>query len=246
LNELADDIQGNRYGPVGECIYCGTDGGAEGLRSEHIMPLSLGGKAELLEASCRKCEGITSYLDGYLAKAIYYHLRVHTGTPSRRGYPDLLPAEIEQREGRKTLFLPTADHPFFLNMPVWGYPAVLCGLQPTSDFGDARAHVYWSIPDSMRKTLGLGHGEAAVVKDTSRPINLPTFARAIAKIGYCHAVAHYGLRGFRRLVLPDLILGKYPCIPYFVGGDLNDPPPPAPKGKMHEFQFIDINYGDCA
>jgi hypothetical protein len=206
------------------------------------MPFSLGGNAELLEASCRTCEGTTSYLDGYLARSIYYHHRVHTGTQSRTGYPELLRAEIEQKEGSKTLFLPTADHPFFLNMPVWGYPGVLRGLQPTPDFADARAHVYWSIPDSMRETLGLRHGEAAMVKDTSRPINLSTFARAIAKIGYCHAVAHYGLKGFRRLVLPDLILGKYPCIPYFVGGDMDLPPPRAPTGKMHEFECIDINY----
>jgi hypothetical protein len=98
------------------------------------------------------------------------------------------------------------------------------------------------MPESMRQSLGLHDGEVAIVKDTSRPINLPTFARAIAKIGYCHAVAHYGLRGFRSLVLPDLILGKYPHIPYFVGGDMSLPPPPTPLGKLHEFQYIDINY----
>ena len=78
-----------------------------------------------------------------------------------------------------------------------------------------------SMPESMRQSLGLRDGEVAIVKDTSRPINLPTFARAIAKIGYCHAVAHYGMRGLRSLVLPDLILGKYPHIPYFVGGDMS-------------------------
>lgn len=239
---LADDIQGKTYGPVGQCIYCGSNGGSDGLRSEHIMPYSLGGNTELLAASCKKCEGVTSYLDGYLARSIYYHLRVHTGTQSRSGHPDMLPAEIELREGSKKLFLPTADHPFFLNMPVWGYPGVLRGLQPTPDFGDARAQVYWSVPPTMRQTLGLRDGEAVVVRDASRPINMPTFGRAIAKIGYCHAVAHYGLHGFRRLVMPDLILGKYPCIPYFVGGDTTLPPPPTPRGQMHEFQFIDINY----
>jgi hypothetical protein len=117
VNGLPEDIQGNRYDPVGECIYCGSDGGSEGLGSEHIMPFSLGGNAELLEASCRTCEGTTSYLDGYLARSIYYHHRVHTGTQSRTGYPELLRAEIEQKEGSKTLFLPTADHPFLEAMP---------------------------------------------------------------------------------------------------------------------------------
>ena len=242
MTKPPEDIQGKIYDPVGRCIYCGSDGGTDGLRSEHILPFSLGGTAELPAASCRKCEGITSYLDGYLARAIYHHLRVHTGTQSRNGHPEVLPAEIEMQDGKRTLVLPMNDHPFFLNMPVWGYPGVLRGFQPTTDFGDAKAHVYWSIPPTMRKTLGLHDGEAAIVRDTSGPINLSTFGRAIAKIGYCHAVAHYGLWGFRRLVLPDLILGKYPCIPYFVGGDMALPPPPTPRGQMHEFQFIDINY----
>lgn len=70
MSHAAENIQGKRYGPVGECIYCGSDGGADGLRSEHVIPFSLGGNTELLVASCRKCEGVTSYLDGYLARAI--------------------------------------------------------------------------------------------------------------------------------------------------------------------------------
>ena len=49
----------------GICIYCGWDGGAEGLRNEHTVPYSLGGNTELLAASCADCEAITSYLDGY-------------------------------------------------------------------------------------------------------------------------------------------------------------------------------------
>ena len=113
MSKSEEDIQGKRYSPVGECIYCGLNGGADGLRSEHIIPYSLGGKTELPEASCSKCEGITSYLDGYLARAIYYHLRVHTGTQSRSGHPDVPPAEIEMSDGSKTLFLPTARPPFF-------------------------------------------------------------------------------------------------------------------------------------
>lgn len=238
-----ENIEGKIYGPVGECIYCGSDGGNEGLRSEHIIPFSLGGNTELLKASCRICEGVTSYLDGYLARSIYYNLRAHTGTQSRNGYPDLLPAEVEMQDGKKTLRLPADDHPFFLNMPVWGYPGIMRGFQPSPDFEDAKAHVYWHVPDNMRQTLGLPDGELAIIKDTSRRINLTTFGRALAKIGYCHAVAKYGLRGFRRLVLPDLILGKYPNVPYFVGGDNHClPPPPTPRGKLHELQFQDITY----
>lgn len=237
-----EDIQGKKLSPVGRCIYCGSDGGNDGLRAEHIMPFSLGGETELPEASCAKCEGVTSYLDGYLARSIYYHLRVHTGAPSRSGYPEALPAAVQLKDGEQKLLLATKDHPYFLNMPVWNTPAILRGKSPSAEFDDPRAHVYWSIPESMRQTLDLKDGEMARIDDTSRPINLPTFGRAIAKIGYCHAVARYGLDGFRPLVLPDLILGKYPCVPYFVGGDRSLPPPPTAAGVLHTMEYSDITY----
>jgi hypothetical protein len=32
------------YEPVGVCMYCGSNGGKEGLRKEHIVPYSLGGR----------------------------------------------------------------------------------------------------------------------------------------------------------------------------------------------------------
>ena len=57
-------------------------------------------------------------------------------------------------------------------------------------------------------------------------INNITFARAITKVAFCHAVAKYGLDGFRHLAAPDIILGKYSCVPYFVGSDPEEPPPP--------------------
>jgi len=80
-----ENVQGKKL-PVkngGVCIYCGSDGGADGLGSEHIIPFSLGGNTELLNASCRACEGITSYLDGYLANAVFGDFRVHMDLQSR-------------------------------------------------------------------------------------------------------------------------------------------------------------------
>src|SRR5580704_17653738 len=87
----------------GVCIYCGWDGGEDGLRDEHAVPYSLGGSTELLNASCSDCEGITSYLDGYMANAIFGHLRVHMSVQSRSGHPDTLPATIEPPEGQRAV-----------------------------------------------------------------------------------------------------------------------------------------------
>jgi hypothetical protein len=45
------------------------------------------------------------------------------------------------------------------------------------------------------------------------------------------------LHGFRRLVTPDLILGRYPYVPYFVGTDPDVPLPPGDKKFKHSVQI---------
>jgi hypothetical protein len=49
----AVDVQGKIYASFGRCIYCGSDGGTDGLRDEHIMPYCLGGNAIIRDASCK-------------------------------------------------------------------------------------------------------------------------------------------------------------------------------------------------
>jgi len=235
--ELLNNLQGKEFGPIGVCIYCGSDGGVEGLRDEHIIPFSLGGKSLLLKASCRACEAITSYLDGYLARSTFWELRVATNTQTRGKYPALMPVRVSLADKQKDISLPAQDFPFFTHLPVWGAPGLLYGSQPTDKFGEAKAHMFWYVPPDFRKKLGIPSEEELSVLDTSKMPNLKTFARAIAKIAYCNAVAVLGWKSFRPLCIPDLILGYYTQIPHFVGAPLVDPPQPLEKGKMHEVKF---------
>ena len=64
--------------------------------------------------------------------------------------------------------------------------------------------------------------------------DLHTLARALAKIAHGFAVAQFGIDGFRPC-LPKLILGEYWFAPFFVGGEMDDPPPPI--DQMHEVVF---------
>jgi hypothetical protein len=63
-------------------------------------------------------------------------------------------------------------------------------------------------------------------------LNYTAFASAIARISYCTAVSLLGLDGFEHLDLPDLILGKYPHVPHYVGVMRTDPEPPEPRGEL--------------
>jgi len=55
-----------------------------------------------------------------------------------------------------------------------------------------------------------------------------------------------GLDGFRRLVLPQIILGTYPYIPYFVGSDVGEPDPPDHDKALHKVTYETLRYGRLA
>jgi hypothetical protein len=233
-----EDIQGKIFAPVGRCIYCGAHENDAKLTSEHVIPYSLGGDAELPKASCLQCNGVTSALDGYLGKNSFYEYRVHAGVQTRRPEerPDALPATIEYVDRSEKMILPIADHPFFTILPLFGRAGLLQGEPATEVFPVWKAVSFYDIPNNLPATLRLRLGENARVHATG-DINLTTFGRAIAKIAYCHAVIKFGLHGFRPLWMPDLILGRYHCVPYLVGSDVDHPPPPDRATLRHTVRF---------
>jgi hypothetical protein len=238
-----EDVAGKKVavkGGGGVCIYCGWDGGKQGLRDEHTVPYALGGNTKLLNVSCADCEAATSYLDGYMANAIFR--RVHMGLQSRSGHPDSLPTVIELAEGQRAVELATGDHPYFLNMPIWRPPGFMTGKQLDEGFGNPGRFTYWYVPPKFRDVVGLKDGDLARIIDTSPPHNLSRFARGVAKIAYCNAVMKLGLDGFRHLAAPGIILGRYPNIAYFVGSDPTSPSPPHARGRQHFVGLGSITY----
>ena len=229
----ATDIQGVKFPGYGRCIYCGSTGD---LKDEHIIPISLGGKAVIEKASCGGCEKVTSYLDGYLARHIYNEYRAHAGMKSRRPKqrPTSLPATIIRPDGSEEIrsFDPKA-HPYFLIMPIWHLPGIILKIPPTNQFTIMQAHAFYYIPESMRNAAEMEQ-ERVRAQGT---INYTAFARGIARISFCQAVAHLGLDSFNHLDIPALILGKYPFVPHYVGVDRTDPPPPFEKGRLHSIDL---------
>ncbi len=221
----------------GECIYCGALGSDVELTDEHIIPLSLGGRAVIRGGSCKSCAKETSRLENEIAHKVLWEFRAHVNSPTRRkkARPKELAFTYSIGGGAKQeKTVPIADHPFFVPMPVWGRPGLLDGRPPTGQFEHYKAHVFYYVPPNIRQTMSLGDGILGEIPLPEFRINHDLYARGIAKIAYCDAIARFGLKKFRRLVMPNLILGRYPHIPYFVGCRLDDPPPPTPRDVLHE------------
>jgi len=239
-------LERQKFPSPGECIYCGARGDDVELTDEHIIPFSLGGNVEILRASCKACAAITSGLELHLGRKVLWDHRVHAKIPTRRSKerPDTLPTRVSVGFGEEqTLHLPIQDHPYFLPMPIWGLPGILTGSQPSAQFPQEMAHLFHHIPPNIRETLKLTDGETAPIMVPEIKIDSHKFARAMAKIAYCQAVIFYGLRGFRRLAITDLILGKHPLVPHFVGCETKEPPPPTPGKGLHMVDLRSVFIG---
>lgn len=241
---VVENVQRKEFPSPGRCIYCGSSGGADVLGDEHVIALSLGGLATILAASCRDCEKITSYLDGYLGRGVFGEFRAHAGIKRRRRKKDTpaLTATIVYGDREEAKNFATNEHPLMTAVPAMPAPGILEGRQASPDFAGTKAHHYHWVPENLGAILGLQDGEQLSIRSQGE-LKIGTFCRAIAKMAYCQAICSLGIDGFRALALPDIILGKYPYISHFVGGGLETPPPPGPPFGLHEIRLGVESFG---
>jgi HNH endonuclease len=233
-------IEHRQYLSFGECIFCGVSASDVELTDEHIVAFSLGGNAVILKASCKRCAAETSKLEHELGRKVYCDFRAHVNAPTRRKKerPTELPFTFSIAGGeRQTKTVPIGEHPYFTAMPVWGLPGLFEGRPIDAPFQEHKAHIFYWIPPNIKKILALDDGVVAEIPFPDFCIDHHRFARAIAKIAYCQAVAQFGLDRCRTSVLRDVILGKNPNVPYYVGCKLEEPPPPADRNVLHAIQI---------
>jgi hypothetical protein len=168
---------------VGKCIYCRAERYEPQkpelrLTDEHIVPLGLGGRRVLREATCRRCQIITSEFESRCVQALVAPGRQDLGIQGRR-------------TNRKMRRAAAAKKPTFLMMFKLEPPGMLTGGQE-HDWPASRILIR---PLTMRGvergsyTVEFRHGGG----DTK------TFSRLIAKIAHAHAVDVFGLGGFEPL-----------------------------------------------
>jgi len=146
------DARTRPYGePVGRCIYCKTLATSD----EHSLPFCLGGCTYLPTASCASCSKITSYLEGYVCRAMFGPFRARHSIQSRRKKIDLgtLPVRFETESGSEVRRIPRSELPAILAMPIWPEPGMLCNKQRTAPLTLTRV---WLL--ARRRSL-CDHGE---------------------------------------------------------------------------------------
>jgi hypothetical protein len=197
LSDVVLNYNQEFFGPVGRCIYCGSDTGK--LTSEHIWPYFIGGNTELEGSSCHACQDTTSYLDGYCANNIFKSIRHHhqIQTRSRKSRPTHIPIIFDTKSGPETRDVPIAEWPYVLALPQFDLPGLLIG-KPQSSEMIVKAYSIWTDADL-----------AARIKRLMRPDDLgwhvkvggknDVFARWLAKTALAGAI---GMLGYDPLKSP--------------------------------------------
>ena len=217
-----------QFSPLNICMYCGSK---ENLTKEHIVPFGLGGPGAIPSSSCKICAKKTSKFERHVLRGPMWGLRAHLGIKSRRpkDMPKTLPIILIKNDGESEVDLPIEEHPVFLHFPIFAPPSKLTNehvegikIKGINTYGFGAA-----IPDVLKKY------NARDIRSTeqSKPVS---FARLIAKIAWCVAVAE----GYMHKLDPqlsDAIINNPNNIGKFVGTYTD--PLVSTQGMLHEIRL---------
>jgi hypothetical protein len=208
-----------RIASRGACIYCGAHDVL--LTDEHVIPLSLGGQHILEGASCQSCADVTTRFERDVARDMWGDARNSYNVQSRRKrqrkthtvLPD--PANSSRR-----VKIPYAEYPAPMVFYKMGPAGLLEGMPDTVDMSHR-----WQLVAVTDDVNAKGFQQKFGVPLTAKFRHMPeSFARLLAKIGYCNLLTVVDPGDFQPICLP-YIMGDRKNPSYVVGGtfEIADP-----------------------
>lgn len=186
------------YKPIGSCIYCGS---TTELSDEHIIPLGLGGRFVLPQASCKVCSKRTSNLERTCLRTMYGPLRLLYDLPSRRKHkrPETLQLKVKRTESSDWEYVAVAQnqYPFLITFPYFEAPGALSST-PESDAAGPVTQRLWirgasphfdffKLLHSLTQELGVH----SLMPESQAEVS--AFCSLLAKIAISYAKAETGV-----------------------------------------------------
>ena len=230
-----------KYPPVNACIYCGA---TNGLTTEHIIPLSVGGKWVLPKSSCKACAAITGAFEGEFARTILGPLRMLFNMPTRRPKerPRHLPLKVKYPSSVdwEIAHVDRSVCPFLVLLPLYPLPELIIGVREEGKRSSAtstmwvRGGGFWPDKDAHMQWLCEALGATDVMPTGT--MHTEPYCLAILKVAHAFATAELGRHAFEPL-LPDMIRSRNLAERALVmgGGAGNEPP----SNQAHEVTFVD-------
>lgn len=189
---------------IGHCIYC-RDYNTDNLSREHVMPFGLGGGIILRNASCGEHRRITNEeIETPLLSKMFGRVRHLHGMPTykKKKRPTHFPAVIDDGKTLQKRMLALSDSPDALSLPEFeNVPTMITGGGPVPVQCARVRHFHNS---ERNRELLERMGAKRIIYDAH--VDVPTFARLLAKIA--HGVAYAEFRANFVPFLLDLFEGR--------------------------------------
>lgn len=148
--------------------------------------------------------------------------------------PRTLPVVVQRDGVRETIQVPRTNFPTYLATPLFPPPAIFWSDRPVRG-------VFANL--DMKHLCGATFAEASNeypgVEFFGMHVNFSAeeFARMLAKIGFCAAVAAVGIGAFTNTPIRKVILGSDQCIGHWVGSWWKGPVN-GTNGGLHEIRVV--------
>ncbi len=216
------------YAPVGRCIYCGASewsaNQSRKLGDEHIIPEGLGGRLVLPEASCRKCEAVTSKVELEWLRSAFYTARVQKELGKKKKRPPRFLGLQVQRNGKVVWeSIPLEKYPAMIVTLLFDKPEILSDCSPVEKV--LSGGVVIGILPTFGRLLKPYLDQGSVTFSPPRSGATSEYlGRMLAKIAHSYAVAELGIDGFTPF-LTNIVLGTDTRhLSHYIGGTREVPP----------------------
>jgi hypothetical protein len=219
---------------IGECIYCGQRDAP--LETEHAVPYGLNGPWTLLRASCAVCAKITSRFEHEAMRRLWPDVRNALAMQSRRRdkRSTTLPLVVLRDGVRETVQVSRNRFPTYLTTPLFPPPAIFWSNRPIEGVFANLETIHLCGP-----TFEKASKDYPGIDFLGMHVNFSPqeFARMLAKIGFCAAVASVGLGAFTNTPIRNVILGSDQCVGQWVGSWWKEPVN-GTSGGLHEIRVV--------
>jgi hypothetical protein len=215
---------------IGKCIYCGTS--TDILTAEHAIPYGLNGDLILHDASCKNCAKITSQFEMSCLRGLLGPTRAKLNLKTRRPKNVMTAFKVDHGMGWETASVDARQFAGLSVLPWYEPPGFL-----TRQYFDGEIKVRgWQnlFPGNSSFDLASLTKTSQTTFEFKVDLDVWAFSRMLAKIGYCCAVAHFGLAKMSDIYVLPSIIGTKLDVQTWVGSNVDF------KTRPHSLHVVEV------
>lgn len=203
---------------VGSCIFCAA---IDDLTREHVMPYGLGGRDQLIDASCKRCAKVTGSLEQRLLRGHWWPYRKLLKIKTRTGdYPKYQSVKLKPPWGDAIDAKVLMDEVPLVVFADFDPPSILRQeIRTDTPYAPRMAGKFVApMPNRILVEGRLRPLQPGEQIEFPIQFQMSDLVRFIAKVAHCYAIYAHGPNACTEFFLPSYILGNGDGLLTYVGG----------------------------